>query len=180
MMKRQPLPPGIHGELWLGGDGVARGYWGDAELTGERFAELPGIPGRLYRSGDLVCLRDDGNIEFHGRIDRQVKLRGFRIELGEIEVELTRCPGVRQCAVVVQGTGTAKRLVAFVVPEEAGAGAANLRDALTGRLPNLHDSVGVRDGPCTSVQERESRPEGFVEIERRDSGRVVQPPVRST
>ncbi|HEX5758504.1 MAG TPA: amino acid adenylation domain-containing protein, partial [Thermoanaerobaculia bacterium] len=109
----QAVPPGVPGEGWLGGSGLARGYLGRPDLTAERFVPDPfsGEPGaRLYRSGDLLRRLPEGGVEFLGRIDHQVKVRGFRIELGEIEVALAALPGVHQVAVMVRD----RRLVAYV------------------------------------------------------------------
>ncbi|MEN3608996.1 amino acid adenylation domain-containing protein [Plantactinospora sp. ZYX-F-223] len=110
------LPPGVVGELWIGGAGVARGYLGQPALTAERFTDGPG-PARRYRTGDLGTWRPDGTIELLGRADRQVKLRGRRIELGEIESTLERHRSVAAAAVVVHGDPQGDgRLVGYVQP----------------------------------------------------------------
>jgi natural product biosynthesis luciferase-like monooxygenase protein len=97
------LPPFVAGELWIGGQGVTRGYLGRSELTEERFVpDTFSGHGRLYRTGDLVRARDDGVIEFLGRVDHQVKIRGHRIELGEIEARVSEVPGVREAVVVAR------------------------------------------------------------------------------
>lgn len=115
--RQQPVPLGAVGELYIAGHGVARGYLGRPELTAERFVEIDGV--RCYRSGDLARWRADGQLEYLGRIDAQVKLRGHRIEPGEIEAVAIGADGVAQAAVVVQGTGRVDaRLVLFVVPAE--------------------------------------------------------------
>ena len=122
----RPLPPGVPGELLIGGAGVARGYLDRPELTAERFVQHGA--GTFYRTGDLVRLCDDDSLEFLGRLDHQVKINGHRIELGEIEAVLGRHPGVREAAVVARRSGPAARLVAYVVPRgaesQAGAVAA--------------------------------------------------------
>ncbi|AGZ27528.1 AA-adenyl-dom: amino acid adenylation domain protein [Burkholderia pseudomallei NCTC 13179] len=128
-----PLPVGVIGELYLGGEGVglARGYLGRAALTAERFVPDPyGAPGaRLYRTGDLVRRRADGVFDFIGRIDHQVKLRGLRIELGEIEAQLAAHDDVREAVAVVFGEGAHARLAAFVELTGDARGRARRADA---------------------------------------------------
>ncbi len=117
----QPVPPGIPGELYLGGEGLARGYLGQPALTAERFVPHPWStePGaRLYRTGDMVRALADGELEFRGRRDGQVKIRGYRIEVGEIEVALSQHPAARACVVVVKEESGDRRLVAYVVPAQ--------------------------------------------------------------
>ena len=116
----QPVPIGVPGELYLAGDGLARGYFNRPELTAERFVpnEFSAEPGsRLYRTGDLARYLPDGRIDFLGRVDHQVKVRGFRIELGEIESVLSSHPDVRQCIVTARTNEDGVRLVAYVVSE---------------------------------------------------------------
>jgi amino acid adenylation domain-containing protein len=118
---RGPVPQGVVGELWIGGEGVARGYLNRTELTRERFIEDPFHEGeRMYRTGDLARHLPDGRLECLGRIDNQVKIRGYRIELGEIEATLSTHEGVRDCVVIArkEHTGDA-RLLAYVVPNDA-------------------------------------------------------------
>lgn len=124
------------GELFLGGVGLARGYWKRAELTAERFVEHP-AHGRLYRTGDLVHRDAQGNFHYHGRIDSQVKIRGYRIELEEIESRLAECPGVRAAACCAQETAGKVILVAFVVPQDPDhpPDPAFLRSRLESELP---------------------------------------------
>ncbi|RTY62047.1 AMP-binding protein, partial [Pseudomonas veronii] len=136
-------PIGVAGELYLGGEGVARGYLERPALTAERFVPDPfGKPGsRVYRSGDLTRGRPDGVVDYLGRVDHQVKIRGFRIELGEIEARLREQDSVGETVVVAQEGPTGKQLVAYVVPADASL--ANhtewrdtLRRALKTRLPD--------------------------------------------
>jgi len=134
-----PLPDGVAGELYLGGAGLARGYLGRAALTAERFVADPhGATGeRLYRTGDLARRRADGQIEYLGRLDHQVKIRGLRIELGEIEARLLAHPGVREAVVVAPAGEGPARLAAYVVGA-AGASpdVAELRAWLAQALPD--------------------------------------------
>ncbi|UEM07014.1 amino acid adenylation domain-containing protein (plasmid) [Skermanella rosea] len=120
----EPVPPGMVGEIWVGGAGVARGYLNRPELTAERFVLDPAGGGLLYRSGDLARVTPAGDLEYRGRADAQVKLRGFRIELGEIHAVLSDHPAVGDVAVVPRGEGDAKRLVAYVVPRPGADGEA--------------------------------------------------------
>ena len=139
------VPPGVPGEVWLGGANLARGYLRRPDLTAERFVPHPfsARPGeRLYRTGDLARRRPDGDLEFLGRIDHQVKIRGHRIECGEVEAALARHPGVREAAVVGQSADQGDppggaRLVAFVVPQgEARPEAGELRRFVAASLPS--------------------------------------------
>ena len=140
----EPVPLGVPGELFIGGDGVTRGYWQREDLTAERFLPDPFVRAdaaapwgaRMYRTGDLVRRRADGKIDFIGRADHQVKIRGYRIELGEIEAQLEAVPGVRQAVALVREDQPGDlRLVAYVttsrkIPE------AELRKALAEELPD--------------------------------------------
>ena len=135
----EPVPIGVPGELCVGGAGLARGYLGRPELTAGRFVPdaLSGWPGaRLYRSGDLARYRADGELEYLGRIDQQVKVRGFRIEPGEIEAALLAHPAVATAAVVARDDGGGTRLVAYLVAGPDGApSVTELKAFLARRLP---------------------------------------------
>jgi amino acid adenylation domain-containing protein len=134
----KPVHAGEDGELFIGGDGVARGYWKRPELTTEKFLEVPLVSSqRIYRTGDLARLSQDGNLEFLGRVDFQIKLRGHRIEPGEIEALLEQSPGVRQAVIVVREDREGdQRLVAYLVAdsEEPQTNDA-LRNTLGTKLP---------------------------------------------
>ena len=136
-----PVPPGVPGELCVGGENLARGYLHRPDLTAERFLPDPlsGLAGeRLYRTGDLARHLPTGEIEFLGRIDHQIKVRGFRIEVEEVEREIARASGVREAAVAIRGDAAEARLVAWVVPGPAGSpSVAELREALRSRLPEF-------------------------------------------
>ena len=135
----QPVPIGVVGELYLGGWGLARGYWRRVDLSLERFMPNPfGDPtvDRLYRTGDLVRYRADGALEFIGRSDQQVKIRGYRVELGEIEAILAGHPEVREAVVLLrEDVPGDQRLVAYVVAREGDLAAADLRAWLKRQLP---------------------------------------------
>jgi amino acid adenylation domain-containing protein len=145
---QQLTPAGVAGELYIGGTGVARGYFNRPELTAERFVADPfsqDAGSRLYRTGDLARFRPDGEIEFLGRVDQQVKIRGFRIELGEIEAELHTHPAIRQAVVIARlGFSGEKQLVAYLVTEQPDGEESDkdgrpsisaLREYLLTRLP---------------------------------------------
>jgi pyochelin synthetase len=133
----EPCPTWVAGELYIAGAGLSLGYLGDPAQTAARFVLHPRTGERLYRTGDWGRYLPDGNIEFLGRDDLQVKVRGFRVELGEIEAVLGRHPAVRAAVVsaIAAGTG-AKRLAAYVVPKQPGTAPAELRAYLAQRLPS--------------------------------------------
>ena len=141
-----PVPAGVAGELCVAGASLARGYLGRPELTADAFRPDPFAPSgesgeRLYRTGDLARWRGDGELEFLGRVDRQVKLRGVRIEPAEIEAALALHPGVREAAVLVVGAAGSepgeRRLVAFFAPAGPAPSSGELRTFLSGRLPEV-------------------------------------------
>ncbi|WPB94389.1 amino acid adenylation domain-containing protein [Streptomyces malaysiensis] len=146
--RMRPAAPGAAGELYIGGAQVAQGYWRRPGLTAQRFVPDPfsGIPGaRLYRTGDRARHRADGQLEFLGRLDNQIKLRGHRIELGEVESVLLGHPAVADCTVVVHdASGAMPRLVAYVVAEEAEVDRRELRTWAAGRLPRHALPAAIR------------------------------------
>lgn len=132
----QQMPIGVGGEIYIGGPGVALGYLNRPDLTAARFVENPFAKGeRIYRSGDVGRLLPDGNIEFLGRADKQVKLRGFRIELGEIEAVLAEHPSVKECVVILDESRHFKRLLGYAVPNGEFP-AAEVRAHVAERMPD--------------------------------------------
>jgi amino acid adenylation domain-containing protein len=138
---RAPVPPGVTGELYIGGVGVARGYLGSPDLTAERFLECPlASEGRLYRTGDLARVLEDGRLQYLGRTDRQVKIRGNRVELEEIEKRIASYPGIAQVAVTTRSVGRdGVRLVAYVVhaASEQGVGMGAAEEGEAARLQSF-------------------------------------------
>ncbi|HEY9874103.1 MAG TPA: amino acid adenylation domain-containing protein, partial [Candidatus Obscuribacterales bacterium] len=136
----QPVPIGVTGELYIGGNSVARGYLNQPEITAEKFIVNPFLTSsqsRLYKTGDAARYLADGNIEFLGRIDNQVKIRGFRIELGEIEAVIRQHPDIEQVVVIArEDVSGDKRLVAYVVPNVEEFSVTFLRQLLQQKLPD--------------------------------------------
>jgi amino acid adenylation domain-containing protein len=145
----QPVPVGVPGELCTGGDGLARGYAGNAAATARAFVPDPtGHGTRLYRTGDLARWRGDGVIEFVGRTDDQVKIRGFRVEPGEVAAVLRSHPAVRDAVVIVAGDGAQRHLIGYVTPGDghdlSTLRPAQLRDFLAERLPDYLIPAGFK------------------------------------
>ncbi|MBV9788377.1 MAG: amino acid adenylation domain-containing protein, partial [Chloroflexi bacterium] len=200
----QPVPIGGTGELYLGGAGLARGYLNQPALTAEKFVPDPfsgpeGTPpgSRLYKTGDLARYRGDGQIDFVGRSDHQIKLRGFRVELGEIETALRQHPGVREAIVEVIEQRGDKQIVAYVVGEnldwrtqnledesEAGSrflvlGSSDLRTFLQGRLPvyMLPSAIVMLDAlPLTASGKINRKALPLPDISRADQGQIFVGP----
>lgn len=185
--QQQPVPIGVVGELYIGGDGLADGYWARPSLTAEKF--IPYGSDRLYKSGDRVRWLPDGNIEFIGRTDYQLKLRGYRVELAEIEAVLLTHPAVADAAVAVQENLSGdKRLIAYITPHPAAEGASQLfqegieppftalRNYLKQKLPAYMipaDFIAVEHFPLT--------PSGKVDRQQLLSWKVpTQPSTRHT
>ncbi len=167
----QLVPPGVLGEIYIGGVGVAHGYLDRPELTAERFVDdrFGTVAGaKLYRTGDMGRLRGDGVFEFAGRVDEQVKIRGIRVELGDIEAALLDHPGVRSAAVVCNETPSGKRLTAYVVPRGSGpVPAAELRAFVRDRIPaalvpNRFESIASLPLTPSGKLDRRSLPDATV------------------
>jgi len=145
----RPVPIGVTGELYTGGDGLARGYAGNAAATARAFVPDPFGPGtRLYRTGDLARWRADGILEFAGRADDQIKVRGFRVEPGEVAAVLRSHPGVRESVVLVAGEGAQRYLIGYVTPADGVdpdlLRPSLLRDFLAARLPDYLIPTGFK------------------------------------
>jgi amino acid adenylation domain-containing protein len=180
---RRPVPPGLVGEIYLAGVGLARGYVNNAVLTGERFVEHTlsnDRRERLYRTSDLGRYLADGSIEFLGRADHQVKLRGFRIELGEIEAVLTRHPAVREAVVILrEDRPNDRRLVAYVVGETSSSfDPSQLGAFLEKQLPEYMipaTYIPLEVFPLTSNGKVDRRALPVPEWGRRDGGKFEAP-----
>jgi amino acid adenylation domain-containing protein len=142
--RKNPVPIGVPGELYIGGEGVARGYFHQPDLTAQRFVRDPfasqvtrATSPRMFKTGDLVRYRPDGRIEFLGRLDHQVKVRGFRIELEEIEAALAKHPAIRECVVTANEhePGTSKLVAYFIANDSERPSVGELRDWLAASLP---------------------------------------------
>ena len=145
----RPVPVGVTGELYTGGDGLARGYAGNAAATARAFVPDPfGHGTRLYRTGDLARWRADGTLEFAGRADDQIKIRGFRVEPGEVAAVLRSHPRVRESAVLVAGEGVQRHLIGYVTPADGvdpdSLRPSLLRDFLASRLPEYLIPTGFK------------------------------------
>jgi len=159
--KMVSCPVWVPGTLYIGGKGLAKGYWKDEEKTKSRFILHPQTRERLYNTGDIGYYLPDGNIRFVGREDNQVKIRGHRIELGEIEATLERCPGVRQAFTKVTGEKTGpKRLYAYVVPEEGRESALFTMESVDARAHHLLMEA-IRE---TGRQQSEKMPAEFGQL----------------
>jgi natural product biosynthesis luciferase-like monooxygenase protein len=179
---RQPVPVGVAGELYIGGDGVTRGYWERPELTESRFVPDPFAKregARMYRTGDEVRWSEDGRIEFLGRIDHQVKIRGYRIELGEIESRLMAHPSVREAVVIAREDSPGdKRLVGYVIPSGAAFDVATLKAHLREGLPDFmvpSHFVRMDRFPLTPNKkiDRKALPRPDVKVERAPEEQVA-------
>lgn len=194
----QPVPIGVTGELYTGGDGLARGYTGNAAATARAFVPDPfGFGTRLYRTGDLARWRADGTLEFVGRLDDQVKIRGFRVEPGEVAAVLRAYPGVRESVVLAAGEGAQRHLIGYVTPADgvdpATLRPSVLRDFVAQRLPEYLVPTGFKTldrlplnangkvdraalpAPEQETREPATRPRGATEERLADIWRLLLP-----
>jgi amino acid adenylation domain-containing protein len=186
--RMEPVAIGVSGELYIGGEGVARGYWRRPDLTAERFVPDPyNMEGgrRLYRTGDVARYKEDGKIEFLGRKDHQVKLRGYRVELGEIEAELSQHPRVKEVVVTVyEQAGVGKRLVAYLVSEKGEVlSVSELRNYLSERVPEYMvpgSYVMLEEMPLTSNGKVDRRRLPEPEQGRPELEQIYEEPKNST
>lgn len=177
-----PVPPGLPGELYIGGDGVTRGYLNRDDLTRERFLDNPFVAGgRMYRTGDLVRFGEDGTLNFLGRADHQVKVRGYRIELGEIEARLGLHPGVREAVVITrEDTAHDVRIVAYLRFNGAPVPDQDLRSHVRQALPDFMvpaHFVSVQSYPLTpnAKVDRKALPKPNGAVQGQDTGAYVVP-----
>jgi amino acid adenylation domain-containing protein len=152
----KPVPAGVSGELYISGEGLARGYSSRPILTAEKFVPNPFVRSagqRMYKTGDLARYRKDGSIEYLGRLDHQVKVRGFRIELGEVEAVLLKQPGVEAAAVIAKSIANSLQLVGYYVPGPEAPAVAELKKGLSNELPDYMVPawlVAVSEMPLTA------------------------------
>lgn len=179
----QPVPVGVPGEVYVGGDGLAAGYWRRPELSAEKFVENPFVnqPGaKLYKTGDLGRFDTEGNLEFIGRVDDQVKLRGFRIELGEIEALLARHPKVGNAVVMLrEDVAGDKRLVGYIIPKGTAPSSGELKSYLKGQLPEYmvpSAFVKMEEFPLTPNEKVDRRALPAPEQNRPEMNRTFQAP----
>ncbi|WP_236808705.1 non-ribosomal peptide synthetase [Amycolatopsis albispora] len=182
----EPCPAWVTGEIYIGGTGVAIGYWGDPERTAERFIVHPGTGERLYRTGDLGRYLPGGDIEILGRTDFQVKINGYRVELGEIEAALGKQPGVRQALVDAPVSAAGQRqLAAYLITDDpTAADAATLRPALAELLPSYmvpHHFVAIEALPLTANGkiDRAALPKPWLDVIESDEHQSPRDPVEA-
>ncbi|WP_419589330.1 AMP-binding enzyme, partial [Thiolapillus sp.] len=176
-----PVPKGVAGELHIAGDGLARGYLNQPELTKEKFIDNPFTKGtRLYKTGDLVRYLEDGNIEYLGRIDDQVKIRGFRIELGEIEQQLLTIEEIKESVVLAKEEENGnKSLVAYITTKEnQEIESSSIKSMLSEHLPEYMIPVAyktIETMPLTPNGKIDKKALAKLEVEIQSSKEYVAP-----